>query len=145
MFQASINNIIPSAERKPVAWKIACMAIGLSLSLTACATDNPSRNTGERLSDRGAKIGAYGTAWTEGQSTVQDARKAIEKSDRNRAEAERDLDRAREQLAEAEQKISDASATRSAALRRIEDGRAQMTRAEADYATTKAGPSVVRP
>ena len=146
MAEISFNSITPSAERRPVAWKMAAgVAIALLLSLGACATDNASRNTGDRLSDRGNEIGAYGTAWSEGQDNVQEAEKAIEKSDRNRAEGERDVVRARKQLAEAEQQISDASAARAAAIERAEDGKAQMTRAEADYARTKAGPSALRP
>lgn len=146
MSETPSNCVIRSVERKQIAWKrSASVAIVLSLFLGACATDSASRNTGERLSDRGSEIGAYGTAWSEGQNNVQMAEAAIEKSDRRLAKAERDFEQARAELAKAERQISDASATKTEAMRRIEDGKAQMARAEADYATTKAGPSAVHP
>lgn len=132
----------PSGNSKGVV--SAALAVSL-LSLGACATDGRSRDTGERLSDRGKEIGAYGTAWSQGQQDVKKGEKIVEKSNRSLAEGERDLTRARKELAQAEQQISDASATRAAALKRIEDGRVQMGRAEADYATTKSGPSAVDP
>ena len=119
--------------------------LALSMALAACATDNSARNTGERLSDRGSEIDAYGTAWSEGQSDVRNAEKALKKSDRNRAKGERDLEQAREELAKAEQRISEASERRAAALKTIQDGKAKMTRAEAEYAETKAGPSALQP
>lgn len=140
------KSIIPVAERKPLAWRSAAgVALAISLSLGACATDSTSRNTGERLSDRGNEIGAYGTSWSEGKNNVQKAEKSIEKSNRSLVDGERDLARARKDLAKAERQISDASAIKAAALQRIQDGKMQMTRAEADYARTKAGPSAVTP
>ena len=139
---AVLSNERPSGNSRGVV--SAALAFSL-LSLGACATDGRSRDTGERLSDRGKEIGAYGTAWSEGQKDVKNGEKIVEKSNRSLANGERDLERARKELAQAEQQISDASATRAAALKRIEDGRAQMGRAEADYATTKSGPSAVDP
>jgi len=121
------------------------LMLSLSWSLGACSADIASRNTGERLTDRGNEIRANGTAWSDGQKSVQQGEKAIERSSRDLAQGERDQERARKDLAKAEQQISDASATKAAALKRVEDGRMRMTRAEADYAATKAGPSAVRP
>ncbi len=146
MSQISSTSITHSVGPKSMAWQSAAgVALALSLSLGACATDTASRDTGERLSDRGREIGAYGTTWSEGQQNVKKGEKIVEKSNRSLAEGERDLARARKELALAEQQISDASATRAAALKQIEDGRVQMGRAEADYATTKSGPSAVDP
>lgn len=144
MSEILFKAITPIAPRSSIARKTAAsVTLALSLALAACASDGTVRDTGERLSDRGREIGTYGTAWSEGQKTVRDAEKAIDKSDRSRTDGERDLAKAREELARAEQKIIDASSTREAAVKRIEVGRAQMTQAEADYANAKAGPSVV--
>jgi predicted kinase len=97
------------------------------------------------LSERGSEIGAYGTAWSDGHKNVQKGQQSVEKSTRSLAEGERDLARARADLAKAEQQISDATAAKAVAQKRIEDGKLQMTRAEADYAATRAGPSAVTP
>ena len=56
---------------------------------------------------------------------------------------ERDLARARADIAKAERRISEAVAAKADAQKQIEDGNIQMSRAEADYAVTKAGPSAV--
>lgn len=148
MSETGYKNTIGRAGRKPVgAMPAIIMAVGLSLSLSlgACAAGSAPKSTGEQLSDRGSEIRDYGTVWSQGQARVVQAEKAIRKSDRSRAKGERDLERARKELAKAERQISDASVIKAAALKRIEDGRAQMSQAEADYADTKAGPSAINP
>lgn len=148
MFKASSRTLAPIVKRPPVALKSAAgMAIALSLSCTlgACASGTASRDVGERLSDRGHEIGTYGAAWSAGKANVQGGEKSDAKSSRSLAEGQRDLARARTELARAEQQISDATTAKAAAIRRIEDGRVQMSRAEADYAATRAGPAAVNP
>lgn len=115
--------------------------------LTAgCATSDPGpMDAGERMSERGGEIGAYGDAWSAGQKDVAKGQESVAKSTKSIAEAERDLARARADIAKAEQQISDAIAARANAEKQIEDGTVQMARAEADYAVTKAGPSAVTP
>ncbi len=148
MFKASSRNLIPSVKRPAAGLKRAAgiaVALALSSTLGACASDMASRDVGERLSDRGHEIGAYGTAWSAGKKNVESGEKSDAKSSRSLAKGERNLARARTDLAEAEQQISDASTAKATAIRRIEDGRVQMTRAEADYAATRAGPAAVNP
>src|SRR5690606_33534460 len=120
------------------------LAVALPLSLGACAASNSGTlDAGERLSQRGDVIGAYGKAWSDGQKNVVQGQRTIEKSSRSLAEGERDLARARADIAKAERRISEAVAAKADAQKQIEDGNIQMSRAEADYAVTKAGPSAV--
>lgn len=148
MSQTFPRLLIPSIGRTPAPFRSAAgvaLALSLSMLLGACASDMTPRTTGERLADRGDAIGSYGASWSEGEENVRRGEKAMERSSRSLAEAERDLERANSDLAKAQQQINDAAAARATALKRIEDGRVQMTRAEADYAATKAGPSAVGP
>ena len=49
-------------------------AVALPLSLGACASSNAGTlDAGERLSQRGDVIGAYGKAWSDGQKDVVQA------------------------------------------------------------------------
>lgn len=120
------------------------IAGGLSLVLGACSTATPI-STGERISQRGSDIGTYGADWSKGQSNVAQGRKAIDKSSKRLADGEKELARARQRVAQAEQKISDATSARTSGERLVHDGTAEMQRAEADYAATKAGPSALPP
>lgn len=111
----------------------------------ACASNAGPMDAGERMSQRGDDIGAYGAAWSDGQKDVAKGQESVAKSTNSIAEAERDLARARADIAKAEQQIADAVAAKANAEKQIEDGTVQMARAEADYAVTKAGPSAVTP
>ena len=114
-----------------------------SLLTVACTSKSGSMDTGERISERGGAIGAYGKDWSDGQKDVAQGQKSIEKSARNLADGERDLARAREQVAKAEQQIAAAVAARADAERQVVDGNGQMQRAEAAYAAIRTGPSAV--
>lgn len=115
---------------------------GLSLTSAAC-TSSGAMNTGERISQRGGDIGAYGKDWSDGQREAEQGAKLADKSTRNLADAEKDLARAREQMAKAERQIADAITARQNAERQIEDGNGQMRRAEAAYSSIRTGPSAV--
>lgn len=143
----SATSAIHSAGRKTGNAKgVLGAVLGLSLlSLGACASDERPRNSGERLSDRGAVIEGYGTNWSDGQESVSKGEESVRKSTRSLAKGEQDLARAREEVAKAEQQISDAYADKAAAEARIADGRRQMSRAEEDYASTRAGPPAIAP
>jgi septal ring factor EnvC (AmiA/AmiB activator) len=148
MSRTSAKNAIVSAQQIParlkhVVW--VTLALSLPWSLGACASNTAPKDTGQRLSERGSEIGAYGTAWSDGNKNVQKGEQSVEKSTRSLADGERDLTRARADVAKAEQQISDATAAKAVAQKRVEDGKLQMTRAEADYAATRAGPSAVTP
>jgi septal ring factor EnvC (AmiA/AmiB activator) len=120
-------------------------AASLSFLAAACASTPAPMDAGERMSQRGDDIGAYGSSWSDGQKSVAQGQESVAKSTKSIAEAERDLARARADIAKAEQQISDAIAAKANAEKQIEDGTVQMARAEADYAVTKAGPSAVTP
>ena len=109
----------------------------------ACASNAGPMDAGERMSQRGDDIGAYGAAWSDGQKDVAKGQESVAKSANSIAEAERDLARARADIAKAEQQINDAIAAKADAEKQIEDGTVKMARAEAEYAVTKAGPSAV--
>ncbi|MGV3556145.1 MAG: hypothetical protein ACO1OD_12915 [Croceibacterium sp.] len=121
---------------------ISAVAI-FSLLIAACTSAPASMDAGERMSQRGDDIGAYGTSWSDGQKNVAQGQESVAKSTKSIAEAERNLARARADIAKAEQQIADAVAAKANAEKQIEDGTVQMARAEADYAVTKAGPSAV--
>jgi septal ring factor EnvC (AmiA/AmiB activator) len=120
-------------------------AVTFSFLSAACASSPAPMDAGERMSQRGDDIGAYGTAWSDGQKDVAKGQESVAESTKSIAEAERDLARARADIAKAEQQIADAVAAKANAEKQIEDGTVQMARAEADYAVTKAGPSAVTP
>ena len=116
-----------------------------SVLTAACATSPGPMDAGERMSQRGDDIGAYGSSWSDGQENVAKGQESVAKSTKSIAEAERDLARARADIVKAEQQISDAVTAKANAEKQIEDGTVLMARAEADYAVTKAGPSAVTP
>ena len=120
-------------------------AITFSFLAAACTSSSGPMDAGERMSQRGDDIGAYGTAWSDGQKDVAKGQESVAKSTKSIAEAERDLARARADIAKAEQQISDAVAAKANAEKQIADGTVQMARSEAEYAVTKAGPSAVTP
>ena len=116
MSQVSAKSPIVSVRQTPARLKhVVCLAFALSLpwSLGACASNTAPKDTGQRLSERGSEIGAYGTAWSDGNKNVQKGQQSVEKSTRSLAEGERDLARARADLAKAEQQISDATAAKA--------------------------------
>ena len=118
-------------------------AASISFLSAACASNAGPMDAGERMSQRGDDIGAYGAAWSDGQKDVAKGQESVAKSANSIAEAERDLARARADIAKAEQQIADAIAAKANAEKQIEDGTVKMARAEAEYAVTKAGPSAV--
>lgn len=123
------------------------LAIAASFSFlsAACASSPAPMDAGERMSQRGDDIGAYGAAWSDGQKDVAKGQESVTRSAKTIAEAERDLARARADIAKAEQQINEAVAARADAEKQIADGTVKMARAEAEYAVTKAGPSAVTP
>ncbi|RYE61479.1 MAG: hypothetical protein EOO82_01765 [Oxalobacteraceae bacterium] len=122
------------------------VAFALSLGLLgACSTSEHPKDAGQRLSDRGAAIGSYGTEWSDGQESVRKGEASLKDSTRSLDKAQRNLAKARAQVSQAEQRISDAASDKTAAAARIENGRAQMARAEAQYASTRAGPPAIEP
>ncbi len=126
--------------------KIAFYAVSAPLLMLAssCAmSDKQPLDAGERISQRGAAVGAYGKDWSAGQAAVTRGEKTIAKSTRLMTEGEEDLNRAREQVARAEKQIADATATREDAQQQVADGTSRMQQAEADYAAIRAGPSAV--
>jgi hypothetical protein len=119
-------------------------AIAFSLMLGACAaSDTPAMDAGERISQRGREVGAYGEAWSHGQRDVTRGQRSIEKSTEALADGEKDLAQARAQVARAELQIRDARIARSDGEKLIQDGNGQMARAEADYTSLRSGPSAV--
>jgi peptidoglycan hydrolase CwlO-like protein len=118
-------------------------AASLALLTGACSTASTAPDIGERISQRAAEIGDYGSAWTDGQKNVKQGQQLVEKSSSRLSDAEKDLARARENVAQAEQRIAEAQANRTKGQQLVQDGTGQMQRAEADYKAIRTGPSAV--
>jgi hypothetical protein len=119
--------------------------VPLALFATACASSNTGFNTGERISQRGDDIGAYGAAWADGNKDVKEGEQLIRKSDSKLADAQSDLERARDQVARAERRIAEAASSQAVGQQLISSGAQQMQQAEADYSDIRAGPPAVVP
>jgi septal ring factor EnvC (AmiA/AmiB activator) len=82
-------------------------AVTFSFLSAACASNPAPMDAGERMSQRGDDIGAYGSSWSDGQKSVAQGQESVAKSTKSIAEAERDLARARADIAKAEQQIAE--------------------------------------
>lgn len=121
----------------------------LSLTLTpmlllgAWSSAGLAQDSGQRISQRGAMIGEFGSDWTDGNKEVIKGRKLIEKSAKQAADADKKVARARQAMAKAEDQQLQAQADRAKGETLISRGTARMAEAEERYAAVRAGPSAV--
>lgn len=111
----------------------------------ACSTPETTMNTGDRISQRGDDIGAYGAAWSEGRSDVKQGERMVQEYNEKLIDAEKDLARARDRVATAERRIAEARNNQSAGQQLIQGGNRQMQQAEDDYSLIQAGPPAISP
>lgn len=114
--------------------------IAATVALGGCATSSP-RSAGEMISSRGVAITEFGDSWSAGASEVTKGSRLIEASSKELARAQNDLAKARSALSSAEQRIRAAELDKMAAEQMVADGNLRIQRAEADYASVRAGPS----
>jgi septal ring factor EnvC (AmiA/AmiB activator) len=106
------------------------MTAALALSLGACVGSGSStRDTGERMTQRGGEIAQYGDQWTAGNKDVRNGEKLIAKSSR--------------QIDDARKKLSKAEADQAKARQMIAEGTIKMQSSEADYAAARTGPAAI--
>lgn len=125
--------------------KPAILALLAALSLPIAAHVSAAQDNGDRISARGAAISGRGAAWSDGQRQVQKGQRLIVKSNKRTVDAEKTLERTRNEAAKAERQLQEALSDKIKGEQMISLGTARMQQAEAAYADIRNGPSAVAP
>jgi len=121
----------------------ATLMVSALLVLGACAGGSQPLDTGQRMANRGTDISARGSAWADGQKSVQKGQEMVRKSGEKITDGEKKLQRAQDDIAKAEAQIRSARADRMTGEEMISSGTRQMQQAEADYNQIRREPSAI--
>lgn len=125
---------------KPVA-----LTLLAALTLPIAAHVSAAQDNGDRISARGAAISGRGEAWSDGQREAQKGQRLIAKSNKRTVDADKKLERTRNDAAKAERQLQEAQSDKVKGEQMISSGTARMQQAEAAYADIRNGPSAVAP